>query len=192
MEDLKERVPNFIEVNSNQPRSIEERGYPTDVLPVDYSVDGQLYSDEKPLKLRNYMECCKENLWAPAAMAIKHYGFTGVIRGQRADEAHGSPIKSGHVEDGVEYLFPLEDWSHKQVVDFLTEQGVNTFGRLNLGHSSLDCWNCTAYCNQNKARMDYIRAEYPEQHAHVIQVMKQINYAVNQQMAGLRELISEV
>lgn len=192
MEDLKSRVPNFIEVTSNQPRSIEQNGYPTDVLPADYSKEGQLCTSQKPVKLRNYVDCCKENIWIPAAMAVKHYGFTGVIRGQRADEEHKAPITNGYVEDGIEYLLPIESWTQAQVVEFLQKSGVDTAGRLSLSHSSLDCWDCTAYCNQSKARMDYVRDRYPEQHTKVIHVLRQINDAVTEQMSGLRNLINEV
>ena len=191
MRALGAQVPSFLEVVSNQPRSIRERGHPVDVLPVNYSTHGQKYTDEKPLLLRNYMECCAENLWTPLSDAVKRHGFTAVIRGQRADESHGAPITSGHIEDGIEYIFPIEDWTEPQVLQYLQEQGVETNNRLGMAHSSLDCWDCTAYCNGSQGRMKYIKANHPEKHVKVVALLKQIDNAVTEQMSGLRALLTE-
>ena len=191
MRVLAGQVPSFLEVVSDQPISVRERGHPTDVLPVDYSIHGQKYSTEKPLLLRNYMDCCAENLWKPLADAVKRHGFTAVIRGQRADESHGAPITSGHIEDGVEYVFPIEGWTEQQVLQYLQAQGVETNNRLGMAHSSLDCWDCTAYCNHSKERMAYIKANHPEKHVHVVALLKQIDNAVTEQMSGVRALLAE-
>lgn len=186
------RLPNLIRVVSDQPASIAANGYPVDVVPVDYTKHGQEYSNTpKQIMLRNYMECCSENIWVPARNALKELGVTAVIRGQRADESHGAPIASGYVEDGVEHVLPLENWSQQDVLDFLTAEGVNVAGRLGMAHSSLDCWNCTAYCNHSKERMAYIKANYPEKHVHVVALLKQIDNAVTEQMSGVRALLSE-
>lgn len=188
---LQELVPNFLEVNSDQPSSVAANGYPTDVLPIEHTKIGQLHTGTSGIVLRSYMDCCGENIWAPAAKAIKDYGFTAVIRGQRADEHHKAPVKSGFVEDGVEYIFPIEDWTTGQVLEYLEQNGVQANSRLRMDHSSLDCWNCTAYCNQSKERMDYIKANHPEKHIQVVALLKQIDNAVTEQMSGVRALLAE-
>lgn len=186
------RLPNLIRVVSDQPASVAANGYPVDVVPVDYTKHGQEYSNAaKPIMLRNYMECCSENIWVPARNALKELGVTAVIRGQRADESHGAPITSGYVEDGVEHVLPLETWSQQDVLDFLAAEGVDVSGRLSMAHSSLDCWNCTAYCNHSKERMAYIKANHPEKHVQVVALLKQIDNAVTEQMSGVRALLSE-
>lgn len=186
------QLPNLIRVVSNQPESIKVFGYPADVVPVDYTKHGQEYAKgTKPLLLRNYMECCAENIWVPARNAIKELGITAVIRGQRSDESHGAPITSGYMEDGVEYIFPIENWSQQDVLEFLQAEGVDVSGRLNMAHSSLDCWNCTAYCNHSKERMAYIKANHPEKHVQVVALLKQIDNAVTEQMSGVRALLAE-
>jgi phosphoadenosine phosphosulfate reductase len=185
-------LPNMIRVVSDQPTSIKANGYPVDVVPVDYTKRGQEYSNSsKQLLLRNYMECCTENIWFPARDAIKELGVTAVIRGQRADESHGAPITSGHVEDGVEHVLPLENWTQQEVLDYLQSEGVDVSGRLGMAHSSLDCWDCTAYCNNSQERMAYIKANHPEKHAKVVALLKQIDNAVTEQMSGLRALLLE-
>jgi len=185
-------LPNLIRVVSDQPTSITANGHPVDVVPVDYTKHGQEYSNAaKPLLLRNYMECCSENIWVPARNAIQALGITAVIRGQRADESHGAPITSGYVEDGVEHVLPLENWTQQAVLDFLQAEGVDISGRLSMAHSSLDCWNCTAYCNHSKERMAYIKANHPEKHVQVVALLKQIDNAVTEQMSGVRALLAE-
>lgn len=186
------QLPNLIRVVSDQPASIAANGHPVDVVPVDYTKHGQQYSNTpKPLLLRSYMECCAENIWVPARNALKTLGVTAVIRGQRADESHGAPIVSGHVEDGIEYVFPLENWTQSEVMAFLQAEGVDVSGRLGMAHSSLDCWNCTAYCNGSQERMQYIKANHPDKHVKVVALLKQIDNAVTEQMSGLRALLSE-
>lgn len=185
-------LKNCIRVVSDQPASIKANGYPVDVVPVDYTMHGQMYSNTKhPILLRDYMKCCAENIWAPAQKALKELAVTAVIRGQRSDESHGAPIKSGDIENGVEHILPLEDWSQQDVLDFLKEEGVDVSGRLGMAHSSLDCWNCTAYCNHSKERMDYIKANHPEKYIQVVALLKQIDNAVTEQMSGVRALLAE-
>ncbi len=185
-------LPNMIRVVSDQPTSIKANGYPVDVVPVDYTKRGQKYSNSsKQLLLRNYMECCEENIWIPARDAIKELGATAVIRGQRANESHGAPITSGYIEDGIEHILPLETWTHQDVLDFLKEEGVDVSGRLSMAHSSLDCWNCTAYSNHSKERMGYIKVNHPEKYIQVVELLKQIDNAVTEQMSGVRALLAE-
>jgi phosphoadenosine phosphosulfate reductase len=189
--ELRSRVPNFIEVRSDQPKSIAQRGRPTDVLPVQYTQMGQAHTATKGIMLRSYMDCCAENVWAPAADAIAKLGFTAVIRGQRNDEGHRAPISSGHVENGVEYVLPIESWSRLQVLEYLESVGVDTNNRLSMEHSSLDCWDCTAYCDGSQERMKYIKANHPEKYIKVVALLKQIDNAVTEQMSGLRALLTE-
>jgi phosphoadenosine phosphosulfate reductase len=186
------QLPNMIRVVSNQPASIAANGHPVDVVPVDYTKHGQKYSNTThPILLRDYMGCCSENIWVPATNALKDLGVTAVIRGQRADESHGAPITSGYVEDGVEHVLPLENWTQQAVLDFLQAEGVDVSGRLSMAHSSLDCWDCTAYCNNSQERMAYIKANHPEKHVKVVALLKQIDNAVTEQMSGLRALLLE-
>ena len=107
MEKVKASVPHFFEIKTNQPESIKAKGYPVDVVPVNYTMLGQAVTSIKDLKLRSYFECCSENIWIPCNEEIYKLGVTGIIRGQRNSEAHKAPIKSGHIENGIEYQFPI-------------------------------------------------------------------------------------
>ena len=191
MEQLKIRVPNFLEVVSDQPTSVALRGYPSDVVPVNYTATGQQFEQTQNITLRTYMDCCSENMWNPLAEAFKKFGFTAVIFGQRFDEIRKAPGKSGNIYDGVERIHPIEDWTKEDVLAYLTECGVDTAGRLSMEHSSLDCWNCTAHCNHSIERMAYIKTNHPEKHREVVALLKQIDNAVTEQMSGVRALLLE-
>ena len=66
MDVIRHSVPNFLEIQTDQPKAIKERGYPSDVVPVSFSAFGQACTTSKPIKIRSYMECCEENFWKPA------------------------------------------------------------------------------------------------------------------------------
>lgn len=189
MDGVKQLVPRFLEVVTDQPASIKANGYPTDVLPINFTAFGQSCTSIKSIKLRSYVECCNENLWQPAQEMLKDLKFTGVIRGQRLEEDHKSSVPSGYIEDGIEYIFPINDWSEQQVYEYLTEKGVPLDDRLKMTHSSLDCWNCTAYLNSSQERMEYVKVKHPEKFKQVIGIIKEIDTAITEELAGHRAIL---
>jgi len=137
MEETRQQVPHFLEIKTNQPESIKSKGYPVDVVPVNYTVLGQSVTSIKDFKVRSYFECCAENFWLPCDAEVRKLGITGVIRGQRQSESHRAPVKSGYVENGIEYNFPIESWSDSEVIDYLKSKDVVIDERLSMAHSSL-------------------------------------------------------
>lgn len=185
-------VPNFVEIPTNQAWSVEIHGYPADVVPINFTKLGQDVTNPKDITLRSYLECCNENLWSPAYAKVKEMGITGVIRGQRADEGHRAPIKSGHVADGIEYFFPLQDWSNEDVNEYLLEQGVEMTDRLMMkSHTSLDCWNCTAFTNNSVERMEYMKKHHPVKHQYVVKLLQRIDNAVMTETLGIKQILGK-
>lgn len=183
-------VPNFVEIPTNQAWSVEVNGYPSDVVPVNFTKLGQDVTNHKNIMLRSYLECCNENLWSPAYAKVKELGITGVIRGQRADEGHRAPIKSGYVADGIEYFFPLQDWSNEDVNEYLIKQGVEMTDRLMMkSHTSLDCWNCTAFTENSVERMEYMKKYHPNKHQSVVKLLQRIDNAVMSEMLGIKQIL---
>jgi phosphoadenosine phosphosulfate reductase len=183
-------VPNFVEIPTNQAWSVETNGYPADVVPVNFTKLGQDVTGFKDIMLRSYLECCNENLWSPAYAKVKELGITGVIRGQRNDEGHRAPIKSGHVADGIEYFFPLQDWGNEDVNNYLIEQGVEMTERLMMrSHTSLDCWNCTAFTDNSVERMEYMKKYHPVKHQAVAKLLQRIDNAVMSEMLGIKQIL---
>jgi phosphoadenosine phosphosulfate reductase len=178
MEKVKASVPHFFEIKTNQPESIKSKGYPVDVVPVNYTSLGQSVTSIKDLKLRSYFECCSENIWIPCNEQIYKLGITGIIRGQRNSEAHKAPIKSGHIENGIEYQFPIASWSDSEVIDYLRSEGVVINERLSMAHSSLDCWNCTAYMAESSDRFKYIKKHHANKYESIVEIVKKIDNAI--------------
>jgi len=178
MEKVKDNVPHFFEIKTNQPESIKSKGYPVDVVPVNYTNLGQSVTSIKDLKLRSYFECCSENIWIPCNEEIYKLGITGIIRGQRNSEAHKAPIKSGHIENGIEYQFPIASWSDSEVIEYLRSKDVVIDERLSMAHSSLDCWNCTAYMADSSERFKYIKKHHPSKYESIVEIVKKIDNAI--------------
>jgi phosphoadenosine phosphosulfate reductase len=178
MEEIKTKVPNFYEITTNQPKSIEVNGYPVDVVPVNYTNLGQSVTSIKDLKLRSYFDCCSENFWMPCDTEMRKLGITGVIRGQRESEGHRAPIKSGHIENGIEYLLPIERWTDSEVTDYLRSKDVVIDERLSMAHSSLDCWNCTAYMAESSERFKYIKKNHPSKYESIVEIVKKIDNVI--------------
>jgi phosphoadenosine phosphosulfate reductase len=181
-------VPNFVEVRTNQPLSLEVNGHPVDILPVNFSNIGQAVTSQKDIKLRTYFDCCAENQWIPAHQKIQELGITCVVRGQRQSELHTNPIKSGEVIDGIEYVFPILHWSDQDVVEYLKSKDIEITERLSMSHSSLDCWNCTAYIADSKQRFEYIKKHYPQQHEAVVNLLKRIDNVVTAEINKIRQI----
>lgn len=191
MANMRQKLPNFIEVKSNQPNYVEAFGHPTEVLPVNYTAMGQAIGEKQSLKLNSYIDCCATNIWKPAMDAAQKIGATLIIRGQKDCDVKKAPIKSGQIHGGVEYLFPIEAWTHDEVRDYLGKQEFITPPYYHLLASSLDCWNCTAYCYEHKDKLEYMSQHHPELHDKYKEKLQQIYAAVKSESLPLINLIGE-
>lgn len=185
MAAIRETVPNFIEVPGAQPEFIKEFGYPVDVVPLGMTPMGRAFSRKPGVAVTSYMACCSANLWVPAAEHVAREGYTGVIRGDRLEDALRPPLRSGDVLRGVEYLFPVEEYTAAQVLELVGSsipasytRGVNT---------SLDCMNCTAYLAHNGARLTDLKTVSPGAYAEV----KSVITAVAHELIDHMKLINE-
>jgi hypothetical protein len=57
-----------------------------------------------------------------------------------------------------------------------------------MSHSSLDCWNCTAYIGDSKQRFEYIKKHYPQQHEAVVNLLKKIDNVVTAELNKIRQI----
>lgn len=161
MDRIRAMVPHFIEVKGDQPAHVELMGLPADVVPVRNTAVGKMFHQNDGVLLQPYWECCAASFWQPMQQAILDMGATLVIVGQRKAEARRNPISSGHIENGIMIRFPIEDWSEYQVFDFLRRKGVEIQKHYDYTKTSLDCWSCTAYLDENQGRMRYMRDKHP-------------------------------
>lgn len=163
---VKAAVPNFVEVTTDSHGYVEYWGYPVDVLPIRNHREAQYLTGKDRRPLQSFLACCADNIMLPMHRKTLELGATLIIRGQKLSDAHKSPVRSGDVLLGVEYYFPLEGWTDEQV--FKQIRG-SEFLPINYteGNQSLECWHCTAYAEDHKARRQYLEKFHPEKAAEV-------------------------
>ena len=154
MEMWKERLPHFIEVKTNQPAQVALKGWPVDVLPVNNTLIGRAIMDDYAQPMQSYTDCCSENIWFPLHKATFDLGVKNVVKGQRIEDNRKSISRNGTVVDGMKYVMPIENWSTETVFQYLKEVGADMPGGYAVGEKTgRDCWDCTAYLDENKQRI---------------------------------------
>lgn len=177
MRDIADLVPHFQEVRSQQPENIKRFGPPADVLSAWDTPYGRMIDDSRRYRVQTPFGCCAVNIWKPLDEATRALRATLVIRGQRHAESKKAPIRSGHVEDGIEYYFPIEDWTDQEVVEYLRANDVKLPEHYAYVDSSLDCQTCTAYLAENAGKFVYVRERHPHLHAELRQRLSYIRDA---------------
>jgi phosphoadenosine phosphosulfate reductase len=154
MESWRNRLPHFVEVKSDQPAQMARYGYPSDVVPIRFTEVGRLMGMNPSYLIQDYLACCNANIWQPMAQKTRELGAKFIIRGQRSAEGRKAPFTNGYVEDGVTYLLPIEDWTTDEVFRYLNEIGEPIPPYYLEGErSGRDCWDCTAYLDDNVERI---------------------------------------
>lgn len=152
--------PNFHEVKSDRARQNYEWGLPADVVPVKWTRYGQTFTGPTDVTLQPYIGCCHQNIAVPLHRAALELGCTHLIRGQRNDEGHVSPARDGATVEGLVYLQPIENWSAENVLAYLRTK-MDLPEHFALKHSSMDCYDCTAYRSESKDRIEFMRERHP-------------------------------
>lgn len=188
MERIRALVPHFHEIRSRQ--SIETEGYPVDVLPISSTSLGQQVEGAKDHRFQSRYACCAAALWIPMQQAMRELGATIIIRGEkRADHMRGG-LLDGQVVEGIEYQFPLIDWTDAEVLAYLKERGIALPKNYELMSTSLDCWNCTAYLAQNVQKFTYLREHHPEKYWHVRSVLADLQTALSKSLQPMWDIQS--
>lgn len=186
MEGWKRRIPNFVEIRSNQPRNVELNGFPSDVVPLRYTPFGRSQvAGSESFRIQSYFQCCHDNIWIPMHRAMKELGATTIIRGQRVADHRKSSVRDGAVVDGVTYRMPIESWSDADVFGYLKECGAELPPYYSTEKTSRDCWSCTAYRDESVRRVRNLPAE---QRAEVERRLRLIREAILAESAGYMEI----
>ena len=162
VEKARAMCPNWIEIKSDRDEQWAAYGFPSDVVPVNWTVFGQKFTGLKTVRVQSYLQCCFENIMYPVIEKAKQLGATEIIRGQRLDEGHKSPSKDGDIVDGVTLVHPVETWTRDEVLAYLKEQMGELPEHYVLEHSSMDCYDCTAYAAHSVDRVQWMKDRHPE------------------------------
>lgn len=177
-------VPSFLEVKGNQPEWIRRNGYPVDVLPFHSTRLGKIASDKPVMRFAPAENCCRANMWEPLAREVISGDYTGVIRGQKSCDSLKIPVTSGQVIEGIEYLFPLQDWSDEQVFDFIGPNLPPAYARGL--RSSVDCRNCTAYAEEHQGLVEDLLHEEPDAASEIRAVHLELDRQLSEYIAVLK------
>ena len=139
-------------------------GLPADVVPIDWTVPGQSMTSTKPVLVQSYLQCCYENIARPLLDTAHALGVTHLVYGQRASESHRGTAHHGHIVEGITRLHPIEDWTAQQVLDYLALH-MTVPAHFSLTHSSLDCYDCTAFTKESQDRLTWTQHAHPDYYA---------------------------
>lgn len=191
MAKVKALVPHFMEVKSNQPETIKLYGYPADIVPLHSTLNGQSITSVKGTRFQSSLDCCARNLWIPIVRATQELGAKIIYRGQRREEEYRIPINSGHVdENGVTYVFPIQEWSEQKVRDYIMENCPQLWpdyydeGEV----TSHDCWDCTGWLDVSVPRINRLP---PEQKVIVMERLRALDGELKREAQPLRQLLED-
>jgi phosphoadenosine phosphosulfate reductase len=191
MDGIRMLVPHFIEVMSDQPTQIKQSGYPADVLSAWDTPVGRAIDPTRPNRTQAAFGCCGENIWRPMAEAMRKRNITLIIRGQREAERLKAPTRSGYVEEGIEYLYPIESWTDRQVFDYLREHAIPLPKSYEYMNTSLDCQHCTGYLFENLGKFRYISHTNPKLYEELRVRLSYIGEAVHSELKHLDDILAE-
>ena len=157
----REMCPLWHEIKTDRIGQWNRNGMPSDLVPIDWTDLGQSFSSRKTVMVQSYLGCCHENISGPVWMKTKELGCRTVIRGQRSEESHRSPVKDGHEHEGVKFSHPIEGWTTNEVLAYLREQMGELPDHYALEHSSMDCFDCTAFAAHSHDRAKYMKDRHP-------------------------------
>lgn len=167
-------------VESDREGQNEREGIPSDVVPVDYTTFGQSLTGEKAVKIQSYHDCHFQNIGLPLLLKAAELGVTSLILGQRNDDRHKSTAKDGDMIEGITRLHPIEGWTDDDVFNYLRSVMVVPLHYYRVEHSSLDCYDCTAFTKSSKDRIEYTKETHPEFHAQYLARMESIRQALKE------------
>jgi 3'-phosphoadenosine 5'-phosphosulfate sulfotransferase (PAPS reductase)/FAD synthetase/ubiquinone/menaquinone biosynthesis C-methylase UbiE len=161
IERIKAQVPHFVEIAGRVLEQIAAFGLPSDLVPTTSTPIG-LSAYGRGTRLQDRFQCCYRSLMEPMQERMSADGITLIIRGQKTADSLKSPLRSGALEDGIELLFPLEDWSDDQVFAWLHAHAFvpDYYQQLS---ASPDCLTCSAYWSEGRAA--WLKHTHPEAHA---------------------------
>lgn len=185
---VREIAPHFVEIEGRQPAVIKEFGLPSDIVPVNSTPMGLVASGKPGVLLQDRYSCCFRSIMLPLHERMIADGVTLIIRGQRNDDQLKAPITSGTVEHGIEYLFPIEDWSHRQVMQYLRDEQAPIPRFYEVLDEAPDCMTCSAWWEKGEAK--YLKRYHHGEYLEVQRRLGIINEAVSEHIASFNKEVS--
>jgi phosphoadenosine phosphosulfate reductase len=187
--DVERFAPHFIRVNVDARAWIAENGTPSDLVPYSSHAVG-MAAGQGSKKLVSRYQCCYANLMAPLWKRIIEDGNTLCIRGTKIADQAKLPAASGSVHDGVELWFPLENWSHERVFEFLMYVGAPHNRIYDHMTNSPECARCPAWWSEGRSA--YLKKYHPDMFREYISSLRSIAAEIAPSVDYLRRELAEV
>lgn len=163
VERVRAMVPRFEMIMGRQLETVGRHGFPSELVPYWSTPFGRDIAGDTGYPMIDRYGCCANSIMLPMHDRMKADGITLIIRGQRNADEQKSTMRSGMTQDGIEVLFPIEDWSDDDVFTYLRESGVDLPRFYTSGMSSApDCLNCTAWLKHGLPA--YLKAHHPQEY----------------------------
>ena len=162
MDQIKAMVSQFHEIRGNSFESASA-AFPVDLLPVRATAFGRVLEPEAVgVTLQTRWNCCWENFWLPMTTAVKELNITLLFRGQRTSEVLRAPIKPDSRDpSGARICLPIDDWQKSDVIAYLKANDVELPKFYEFMSGSPDCMHCTAYMDDQRGHLAYLRKFHP-------------------------------
>ena len=171
MDRIAASVPHFVEVTGDLLTFQERYGYAVDTLPIwSTSLGQEIAATSTPHTFTSPFHCCHENMWVPLHNYLRKEGFDCIIRGQKkVDAKQNRQARVEGAREGVEFIYPLDDWTDGEVLAYLGPEDMPPFYREG-ARSSQDCRTCLAYEQENPQRLRFLKRVDPAAYAELAPV----------------------
>lgn len=160
MNQLCMMLPSFVEIDGARNVVWREHGMPSDIVPSSNRPLGIIGSGSNAPLIQDRYDCCARTIMMPMHQRMIDDGITLIIRGQKNSDKLKSPIRSGYEEDGIQYLFPIEDWTAEQVDSYLKQVNAPVSRVYEMLSTTPDCLTCPAWWEEGRAA--YLHKYHPE------------------------------
>lgn len=162
VERVKSEIPNFVEIQGRTHQVHETFGIPSDIVPASSNRLGfDMGVHKNPLIVDRYT-CCYLSIMAPMNERMVADGITLIIRGQKTADTYKPEIRSGAEINGVEFLYPIEEWTQDTVLQFLRDAQVPVSRFYDTLNSMPDCMSCSAWWDDGRG--EYLQRYHPAAH----------------------------
>lgn len=187
MAQVAQMVPRFERIEGRQPQVIAQFGMPTDILPASSTPMG-ITGSGRGIPMQDRYSCCLRSIMLPLHERMLADGITLIVRGQKNADRLKSTVRSGEVHDGIEFLFPIEDWDARKVMTYLREQDAPIPRFYELLNGAPDCMSCTAWWEEGAAK--YLKRYHHEQFQANQTRLDIIKEAVGQHIAAFNQEVA--
>lgn len=161
--DIRNLVPNFIEVRGYSNEVRQWCGIPSDIIPTSSELFAKNNAGQKKVPIIGRYDCCFQSINLPLHRQMIADGITLIIRGQKSADADRSHVQSGDVLAGVEFQYPLDVWTDDTVLEYLAaiEAPIPRF--YETMQNAPDCMTCTGWLEKGLGA--YLREYHPSEFA---------------------------